>query len=197
MRYPADSLPAKKLPQHTNRITTMSTTKRLTFLIALLLLCGAALAQSQQGIRDQIFGETDAVKKQADELNAQILAPEAYAEGLELYTSAGETLAKGRDLERVREEVEQAKGFFARSVEAAKLAQVTFANALTARAAAQAAEAEKHAAREWTRAEQALLSAAETLEGGNLKKAGDDAIDADKAYRETEAKAISAKASGG
>ena len=60
----------------------MSTTKRLTFLIASLLLCGAALAQSQQGIRDQIFGETDAVKKQADELNAQILAPEAYAEGL-------------------------------------------------------------------------------------------------------------------
>jgi hypothetical protein len=174
----------------------MITTNRVTFLIASLLLCGVAIAQSQQQIRDQFFGETDAVKKQADELNAKILAPAAYAEGLELYASAGETLARGKDLERVREDLVEAKGLFARSVEAAKLAQVTFANALTARAAAQTAEAEKYAAREWTRAEQSLLGAAETLEGGNLRKAGDDAIDAEKAYRETEAKAISAKASG-
>jgi hypothetical protein len=165
-------------------------------LIASLLLCGVAIGQSQQAIRDQIFGETDAVKKQADDLNAKILAPAAYAEGLELYTSAGDTLAEGRDLERVREEVEEAKGFFARSVEASNLAQLTFANALTARAAAQTAEAEKYAAREWTRAEESLVEAAATLEGGNLKKAGDEAIDAEQEYRETEAMAISAKASG-
>jgi len=174
----------------------MSTAKRFTFLIASLLLCGVAIAQSQQGIRDQIFGETDAVKKQADELDAKILAPEAYAEGLELYTRAGETLAKGKDLESVREDVGKAKGFFAKSVDAAKLAHVTFANALTARAAAQKAESEKYAAKDWTRAEQSLLSAAETLEGGNLKKAGDEAIDAEKAYRAVEAKAVAGKAKG-
>ena len=174
----------------------MSTTKRFTFLIASLLLCGVAIAQSQQGIRDQFFGETDAVKKQADELNAKILAPGAYAEGLELYTRAGETLAKGKDLERVREDVGKAKGFFATSVEAAKLAHVTFANALTARAAAQTAESEKYAAKDWTRAEQSLLAAAETLEGGDLKRAGDAATDAEQAYRATEAKAINGKASG-
>ena len=92
----------------------MSITKRFTFLIASLLLCGVAIAQSQQEIRDQFFGETDAVKKQADELNAKILAPAAYAEGLELYVSAGETLAKGKDLDRVREDLAEAKGFFAR-----------------------------------------------------------------------------------
>ena len=174
----------------------MSITKRFTFSIASLLLCGVAIAQSQQEIRDQFFGETDAVKKQADELNAKILAPGAYAEGLELYVSAGETLAKGKDLERVREDVGKAKGFFATSVEAAKLANVTFANALTARTAAQTAEAEKYAAKDWTRAEQSLLAAAETLEGGNLKRAGDDATDVEKAYRATEAQAISARASG-
>ena len=174
----------------------MNITRRFTFFVASLLLCGVAIAQSQQEIRDQFFGETDAVKKQADELNANILAPESYAEGLELYASAGDTLARGKDLERVREDLEEAKGFFARSVEGAKLAQITFANALAARSAAQTAEADKYAAREWTRAEQSLLGAAETLEGGNLRKAGDDAIDAEKAYRETEAKAISAKASG-
>ena len=127
----------ENMPQHTERSRALSTAKRVTFLIASLLLSGVAMAQSQQQIRDQFFGETDAVKKQADELNAKILAPAAYAEGLELYISAGDTLAKGKDLESVREDLEEAKGFFARSVEAAKLAQLTFANALTARAAAQ------------------------------------------------------------
>jgi hypothetical protein len=184
--YTADSRLPKKQP---------ALTRRLTFLLASLLLCGGAVAQSQQAIRDQFFGETDAVKKQADELDAKLLAPAAYAEGLELYVSAGETLAKGKDLESVREDLEEANGFFARSVDAAKLAHVTFANALTARAAAQTAESAKYAAREWTRAEESLLAAAETLEGGNLKRAADDAIDTEKAYRETEAKAINAKAS--
>jgi hypothetical protein len=174
----------------------MSMAKRCTFLIASLLLSGMAIAQSQQGIRDQIFGETDVVKKQADELNAKMLAPEAYAEGLELYNSAGETLAKGKDLERVRRDVGEAKGHFARSVEAAKLAHVTFANALSARAGAQKVEADRLVAKDWNRAEQSLLAAAETLESGNLKKAGDSAIDAEKAYRAVEAKAIHAKASG-
>ncbi len=187
MHYTADSLLPKK---------QTALTGRLMFLLASLVLCGGAVAQSQQEIRNQFFAATDAVKKQADELDAKVLAPAAYAEGLELYTSAGETLAKGRDLESVREDLDEAKGFFARSVDAAKLAHVTFANALTARAAAQAAESEKHAAREWTRAEESLRAAAETLEGGNLKRAADDAIDAEKAYRETEAKAINAKATG-
>ena len=196
MYYTDDSLFPENMPQHTTRGRTMSTPRRFTILMASLLLCGVAIAQSQQQIRDQIFGETDAVKKQADDLNAKVLAPEAYAEGLELYTSAGETLAKGRDLERVREEVDQAKGFFARSVEAAKLAQLTFGNTLTARTTAQTAESQKYAAKDWARAEQLLLAAAGTLEGGDLKKAGNQAIDAQQAYSATEAKAIGAKASG-
>ena len=53
----------------------MSMAKRLSFLIAPLLVSGVALAQSQQAIRDQIFGETDVVKKHADTLNAKMYAP--------------------------------------------------------------------------------------------------------------------------
>lgn len=172
----------------------MSITKRLSFLVAFTLAAGLAQAQSQQAIRDQIFGETDAVKKQADDLNARMLAPEAYASGQELYVSASDTMAKGRDLERVREELAEAKTYFARSVEASKLAQTTFTTALAARQAAERAEGAKYAERDWRRAEEALAGAAETLEGGNLNKAMRDVEDAVKLYRETETKALAGKA---
>jgi OmpA-OmpF porin, OOP family len=168
-------------------------TKFITVLLS-LVVSSALYAQSPTAVRDQIFGETDAVKKQAEELNAKILAPKSYAEGMEVYLEAVDTMEKGKDLDRVREELAEAKGFFQRSVDASKLAQTTFTQALAARAAAEKAESAKYVAKDWQRAEQALTGAAATLEGGNLNKATKDGKDAEEAYRETETKAIAAKA---
>jgi hypothetical protein len=168
-------------------------TKSITLVLS-LLASGALFAQSQQQIRDQIFGETDAVKKQADDLNAKVLAPESYAEGMEVYMSAVDTMEKGRDLGKVREDLAEAKSFFQRSIEASQLARTTFADALTARADAEKAEAAKYAERDWVRAEETLMAAAATLEGGNLNKAAKEAGDAQERYRETETKAIAGKA---
>ena len=168
-------------------------TKYITVLLS-LVASGALFAQSQQAIRDQIFGETDAVKKQAEDLHANILAPEAYAEGTKVYLEAVDTMEKGKDLERVREELAEAKGFFQRSVDASKLAQTTFTRALAARSAADKAESAKYAAKDWQRAEQAMTAAAATLEGGNLNKATKDGKSAEERYRAVETKAIAAKA---
>jgi hypothetical protein len=93
----------------------------------------------------------------------------------------------------VRSNLTEAQQHFTRSIEAAKLAQTTFTGALTARAAAEKAEAAKFAERDWERAESALEDAAETLEGGNLRKASGDANDIEEAYHEAETKAIAAK----
>ncbi|HEY3516678.1 MAG TPA: hypothetical protein VGL98_06480 [Gammaproteobacteria bacterium] len=168
-------------------------TKYITVLLS-LVASGAVFAQSQQAIRDQIFGETDAVKKQAEELHANLLAPEAYAEGMKVYLEAVDTMEKGKDLERVREELTEAKGSFQRSVDTSKLAQTTFTQALAARSAADKAEAAKYASRDWQRAEDAMMAAAATLEGGNLNKATKAGKDAEERYRATETKAIAAKA---
>jgi OmpA-OmpF porin, OOP family len=167
---------------------------RYIVLVLSLLASGALLAQSQQQIRDQLFGETDAVKKQAEDLNARVLAPEAYAEGMEVYMSAVDTMEKGKDLDKVREELAEAKGFFATAVDASQLARTTFVDALTARGAAEKAESAKYAERDWLRADEALMAAAATLEDGNLNKAIKEAGDAQERYRETETKAIAAKA---
>jgi hypothetical protein len=167
---------------------------RVVVLAASLLFAGAAIAQNQQAIRDQLFGAVDASKQAADAVQAKILGPGAYAEAMELYTSAGDELAKGKDLDRVREETAEAKTLFDRATQAAKLAQVTFADALTARAAAEKAEAAKYVARDWQKVEEALIAAAKELEGGNMNKASKSAADAVEDYREVEADAINARA---
>jgi hypothetical protein len=159
-----------------------------------LVASGALFAQSQQQVRDQLFGETDAVKKQAEDLNAKVLAPESYAEAMDHYMSAVDTMEKGRDMNKVREELGEAKGFFETSIQASQLARTTFTGAIAARAAAEKAEAAKYAARDWQRADEALMAAAKTLEDGNLNKATKEAGDAQERYREAETKAIAGKA---
>ena len=168
-------------------------TKYITVLFS-LLASGALFAQSQQAIRDQIFGETDAVKKQAEDLNAKVLAPGSYAEGMEVYLEAVDTMEKGKDLGRVREELAEAKGHFQHAVDASNLARTTFTQALAARAAAEKAESAQFAAKDWQRAEQALMAAAAILEGGNLNKATKEADGAEERSHQTETKAIAAKA---
>jgi hypothetical protein len=172
-------------------------TSRLLVLTASLLFAGLALAQSQADIRKQLFAEVDASKQAAEAVHAAILSPTAYTDAMEFYVRAGDRLADGKNLDRVREETAQAKTLFDRATEAAKLAEITFADALTARAAAEKAEAAKYVARDWQRAEAVLRKAAEDLEGGNLNKASKTAADAIEDYREVEGDAINAKAKAG
>jgi hypothetical protein len=113
---------------------------------------------------------------------------------MEHYMSAVDTMEKGRDMNKVREELGEAKGLFETSIQASQLARTTFTDALAARAAAEKAEAAKYAERDWQRADEALMSAARTLEDGNLNKAIKEAADAQESYRETETKAIAGKA---
>jgi hypothetical protein len=49
-----------------------------------------------------------------------MLLPESYAEGMEVYMSAVDTMEKGRDLESVREDLAEAKNLCQGSVEASQ-----------------------------------------------------------------------------
>jgi hypothetical protein len=113
---------------------------------------------------------------------------------MKVYLEAVDTMEKGKDLGRVREELAEAKGHFQHSVEASKLAQTTFTQALAARSSADKAETAKYAAKDWQRAEGTMQDAAATLEGGNLNKATKAGKDAEEAYHAAETKAIAAKA---
>src|SRR5215831_8956151 len=168
--------------------------KRMGLLALSLAVSSVAFAQSGQAVRDQLFGPTDALKQAADAVHDKVLGQTAYEEAMELYKDAGDTLAKGKDINSAKEDLAKADGLFKKSTDAAKLAQVTFATTLTARQHAEAAEAAKYAAKDWGKAEDKLKDAAETLEDGNLNKANKTAEEAAKAYKSTESKAINAKA---
>ena len=163
-------------------------------LVGVLVTASGALAQTEQAIRDELFGATDGIKARAEAANAALLAPEAYGEAMDLYLSAGEELERGRNLDRVREELTEATAYFERAIEASELAEVTFASTLAAREAAVAAEASTYAEREWSRAERDFLEATRTLEGGNLNRAEDRGDDAEERYRDAESEAIQEKA---
>jgi hypothetical protein len=167
---------------------------RLGVLTLSLAFSGAALAQTGTAVREQLFAPTDALKASADAVHAKVLGPQAYAEAMELYKDAGDTLAKGKDINSVKEDLTKANGLFQKSTESAKLAQVTFADTITARTAAEKAESAKYATKEWNRAESDLKDAAEQLEEGNLNKAQKTAGDAKKDYAAAETKAVNQKA---
>ena len=167
--------------------------RRLVLLLS-VALSGAVLAQGSAAVRTQLFGATDALKKAADDAHAAMLAPESYAQAMELYRAAGDTLEKGKDLDSVREDLAKADPLFKRATEAANLAQVTFKDTLAARSLAEKAEAAKYVPKDWAKVEQSLTAAAGELEGGNLNKATKSAHDVTADYKAVEAKAVNAKA---
>src|SRR6476660_5528157 len=160
--------------------------KRLALATLALGFSGLVLAQSQ-AVRDQMFGPTDA-------LHAKMLCPDSDEQAMELYKEAGDTLAKGKDINSVKEDLSKADGLFKKSTDAAKLAQVTFADTLTARSAAEKAEASKYASKDWGKGEGELKDAAQQLEEGNLNKAQKMVVDATKYYKSAEATAVNEKA---
>jgi hypothetical protein len=170
--------------------------RRVTLLAITLVFSGVAAAQSAQAVRDQLFGATDALKKQAEAVHASVLAPKAYSEAMELYQEAGDLLTKGKDIAGVRELLGEADGHFKSAIEAGKLGEVQFKPVVEARTAAEKAEAGKYAAKDWTKAENAFRAAAAELEGGNLSKAQKASTDVIEAYHTAESKAINAKAKG-
>jgi hypothetical protein len=167
---------------------------RLGVLALSLAFSAAAFAQSGAAVREQLFGPTDALKKAADAVHAKMLGPDAYEQAMELYKDAGDTLAKGKDINTVKEDLTKASALFQKSTESAKLAQVTFADAITARTSAEKAESAKYAAKEWNKGESTLQDAAQQLEEGSLNKAQKTVDGAKKYYAAAETKAVNEKA---
>ncbi len=168
--------------------------KRLGLLTLSLAFSGVVFAQSGQAVRDQLFGPTDALKRSADAVQREGARAAGVREAMKLYKEAGDTLAKGKDINSVKEDLSKADGLFKKSTDAAKLAQVTFADAITARTSAEKAEAAKYAAKDWGKGESTLKDAAEQLEEGNLNKAQKTVDDAKKYYKSAETKAVNEKA---
>jgi outer membrane protein OmpA-like peptidoglycan-associated protein len=143
--------------------------------------------------QDPLFREADASLERARAAEAELLAPETFARGREIYGGAEEDLARGRDVARIRFALDEATRLFTAATEAAESAAVTLAALIKTRDDAAAANAATFAAELWASAEETFDGAARRLESGDIRGARTRADEAEALYRDAELTAIKAQ----
>jgi OmpA-OmpF porin, OOP family len=161
--------------------------------LACLLAVFAARGWAQQDLRTSLFAETDRALEQARAANAELLAPATFARGMEAYMAAESDLARGRNMERIRDALASASRAFTEAGNAAEIANVTLAAVIKTRADATNANAATFAAELWTDAGESFDSAARRLESGDIRGARSRADEAEALFRDAELTAIKAQ----
>jgi len=156
-------------------------------------LLAFANAGAQNDLRNTLFGQADAALEAARAADAELLAPATFARAEEIYRTAEDDLARGRNIERIRSGLAEAERLFAAATEAADIATVTLASLIKTRDDAQGANAVTFASELWTEAEEAFNGAAQRLESGDIRGARSRGEDAEALYRDAELTAIKAQ----
>jgi outer membrane protein OmpA-like peptidoglycan-associated protein len=164
--------------------------KHLFLLTICITTVGSAVAQD---LRITLFNEADAALEAARAADAEFLAPGTFARARELYGSAEEDFARGRNIERIRLGLAEAEQLFVAATEAAEITTVTLAPLIKTRDDAAAANAATFATELWTSAEESFDSAVRRLESGGIREARSRADEAEALYRDAELTAIKAQ----
>ena len=161
----------------------------------LALATALALVQTAgaQDLRGTLFEAADDALEAAQAANAPLLAPRAYADGLQAYAAAENDLARGRNLDRIRNRLADAAATFGEAAEAAEIASITLAPLIKTREDALNASADNFAVELWSDAEEAFNTASRRLESGDIRAARNRADEAEALYRDAELTAIKAQ----
>jgi outer membrane protein OmpA-like peptidoglycan-associated protein len=143
-------------------------------------------------VKTLLFKDARAALNTAKDAKADVLAPKNFGKGMDLYNKAAKDLQDGKSLDDIRKNLRESIGFFEKAVEATKLAEVTFPNSMKARKDALHTGSAKFSSELWKEAEEKFNDAAVTLEEGDVNEAREEAVEAEKLYRQAELKAIKA-----
>jgi len=158
-----------------------------------LIWCFASQAVWAQDLRSTLFNEADSALQAARASEAERLAPSTFEHALDLYTSADDDLARGRNIERIRSSIASSIVGFTEAVEKAEIASITLASLIKTRDDAANASAQSFAAGPWLEAEDAFGGAMRRLESGDIRGARNRAQEAETLYRDAELTAIKAQ----
>lgn len=170
----------------------------LLSLVVALLPVGSAIpllspaTASAQELRSTLFQSADEALEAARTARADILAPDAYGDAMQLYRRAEQDLERGRDLNDIRRSLSRATELFEQALEATELANVTLTSALASRDDAENAGAPRFAPSMWKEAEEKFRDAARELEDGDVNDARKRGAEAEELYRDSELAAIKA-----
>jgi outer membrane protein OmpA-like peptidoglycan-associated protein len=162
---------------------------RAFFLICLVV----SLAVSAQDLRRTLFGDADEALAAARAVEAERLAPASFERALELYSSAESDLARGRNIERIRNAIAGSVIGFTEAVEKSEIATITLAALIKTRGDAANASADSFAGDLWRDAEDAFSGAMRRLESGDIRGARNRGQEAEALYRDAELTAIKAQ----
>jgi OmpA-OmpF porin, OOP family len=162
------------------------------FLVS-IVFAAAAGAAGAQDLRGTLFGEADAAREAARNADAALLSPQAFERGVRAYSDAEQNLERGRNMDRIRNDLVNAVSAFRQSVEASEIARITLAPLIKTRDDAANASAATFAVELWARAEDTFANAMRRLESGDIRGARSRAEEAEALYRDAELTAIKAQ----
>ena len=161
-------------------------------IISAFLMIGILSTLQAQDIKETLFKDANTALLEANEANAEILAPKNYSEAIKLYRQAESDYDRGKNLDDIRKRLRASVAYFHKATEATKLADVTFSLTIKSRADAMDAESAQFAAEYWAEAEKKFSEAAIELEKGDVNDAKKKAGQAENLYRQAELDAIKA-----
>jgi len=164
---------------------------RLLLLAAFVLAAGNAAAQDE--LRKTFFKDVDASRAAAEAVDARLLAPKSYEDGMKDYDSAEIGLQRGRNIEHVRSKAADAEVHFDAATKSAKLAKTVLSQVMKSRQDAANAKAPELSTDIWDKAQREFGFAIRYLERGDLKNAKKKDITATSLYRDAELVAIKAQ----
>ena len=166
-------------------------TKGLALAIVMLALPPQAVAlSSPELVRDSLFDSANQALQVANTARANLLAPEAYGAGADLYRRAEARFEKRGAIERIERDLDAAARHFREAAEKAAVAGQVLTAALAAREDAISADARALSAERWETAEQLMAQAALKLESGSMKSGQRLGREAEEAFRDAELDAI-------
>lgn len=152
---------------------------------ALIMLLPAAPSTATAADEAAIFAAAEQARSAAEAVEAALLAPGSYGQGVTALERAQREYRGGGEESEASQLADTARQRFEAASVAAREAQLTLAAALEQRETARRAEAVRLAGPAWIRAEDLLRSAAQRLEktdvDGALKRAGQAAQEYDRA----------------
>ncbi|MDX1403942.1 MAG: OmpA family protein [Woeseiaceae bacterium] len=162
-----------------------------SLLVIFVLWAGFSTAQDE--LRNTFFKEADAARAAADAVNAYLLAPRSYGAATKDYEAADAALARGRNIEYVRDKAASAVRHYNTATTAAELAHTVLSQVMKSRQDAANAKAPELSPDIWDKAQREFGSAIRYLERGDLKNAKRKDIEATSLYRDAELVAIKAQ----
>ena len=172
----------------------MASTSSFVRLIALTVMAfGVSNAFAQDEIRNTFFKDVDVALEQAKAAGAALLSPKNWTDGMKDYDAAEDGLARGRNIDYVRNKISGAHGHFNAATKASNLAKTVLAQVLKSRQDAANVKAPELSPDLWDKAQKKFGTAIRALERGDLKRAKHEDIEATVLYRDAELVAIKAQ----